>query len=168
VKVEYSSVANLTTNFGVFKLIFFKEEGTAEENRLVYQGELKAQKDVLIRIHSECLMGDVFTSKKCDCGEQLNESVGLIAEKGKGVILYLRQEGRGIGLFNKVNAYALHDTIQSNHSLGFPTDLPDFTIAIELFRGGMCDFAIQQPGENGYFILFRNSCDRYNAINHCS
>lgn len=107
-------------------------EGLSEEHLLVLMGDLKSKENVLMRIHSECLTGDVFTSLKCDCGEQLNKSMQMIAEKKEGVIIYLRQEGRGIGLFNKVNAYSLqdlgHDTIASNHLLGFETDLRKFDI----------------------------------------
>ena len=99
-------------------------------------GELKAKENVLIRVHSECLTGDVFNSLKCDCGEQLEASLKLIAKKKEGAIIYLKQEGRGIGLFNKVNAYALQDqgqdTITANRSLGFGTDLRTFDIVAKV------------------------------------
>ncbi|PHS68364.1 MAG: GTP cyclohydrolase II [Flavobacterium sp.] len=105
---------------------------------MLFMGDLSFKENVLTRIHSECLTGDVFSSKKCDCGEQLDKSMREIAKKQTGIILYLRQEGRGIGLFNKINAYALQDqgqdTIQANHTLGFDTDLRDFTIAVKVFK----------------------------------
>ena len=137
-KIKFSNKAKLPTKYGNFNIISFKQEGDVHEHCLLYKGNLISKENVLTRIHSECLTGDVFGSKKCDCGEQLDESMRAIAEKQSGIILYLRQEGRGIGLFNKINAYTLQDqgqdTIQANHSLGFDTDLRDFTIAVRVLE----------------------------------
>lgn len=131
-KVLFSNKAKLPTKFGVFNIVSFKEENSSKEHLVVSMGDLQSKENVLTRVHSECLTGDVFTSLKCDCGEQLEASMKLISEKKEGIIIYLKQEGRGIGLFNKVNAYALQDagqdTIESNHSLGFETDLRNFDI----------------------------------------
>ena len=137
-KINFSNKAKLPTKYGDFNIISFKQEGDIHEHCLLYKGSLISKEDVLTRVHSECLTGDVFSSRKCDCGEQLDKSMRAIAKKQSGIILYLRQEGRGIGLFNKINAYALQDqgqdTIQANHSLGFDTDLRDFTIAVKVLQ----------------------------------
>lgn len=131
-KVLFSNKAKLPTKFGVFNIVSFKEENSSKEHLVVSMGDLQSKENILTRVHSECLTGDVFTSLKCDCGEKLEASMKLISEKKEGIIIYLKQEGRGIGLFNKVNAYALQDagqdTIESNHSLGFETDLRKFDI----------------------------------------
>lgn len=137
-KVLFSNKAKLPTKFGVFNIVSFKEENSSKEHLVVSMGDLQSKENVLTRIHSECLTGDVFTSLKCDCGEQLEASMKLISEKKEGIIIYLKQEGRGIGLFNKVNAYALQDagqdTIESNHSLGFETDLRKFDIVSDVIN----------------------------------
>ncbi len=137
-EVKFSNTAKLPTDYGDFNIVSFKQEGDRHEHCLLYMGELTDQEDVLTRIHSECLTGDVFGSRKCDCGEQLAASMRAISERQSGIILYLRQEGRGIGLFNKINAYALQDqgqnTIEANHSLGFDTDLRDFSIAVKVLE----------------------------------
>ena len=137
-RIVYSNKANLPTEYGEFKIVSFKDESSSIEHCFLYFGEVIGRSNVLTRIHSECLTGDVFKSSKCDCGPQLDESIRAIAKKGSGIIIYLRQEGRGIGLFNKINAYSLQDngqdTIEANHTLGFKTDQRDFSVAVEVIK----------------------------------
>ena len=131
--LEISKIANLPTQYGDFKIQSFKEG--IKEHLVVFTYTLPSIPT--LRIHSECLTGDVFKSKKCDCGEQLDYALKQISKDG-GMVIYLRQEGRGIGLLNKVNAYNLqdfgHDTIKANELLGFRQDYRDYTIVDEILN----------------------------------
>ena len=117
----------------------FKSEVLKQEHVAVVKGSVdQLQNSPLIRLHSECFTGDIFGSARCDCGEQLDRSLKMIEEAGSGVIVYLRQEGRGIGLFNKVRAYQLQDqgmdTAEANINLGFPVDSRDYTMAHQILK----------------------------------
>jgi 3,4-dihydroxy 2-butanone 4-phosphate synthase/GTP cyclohydrolase II len=128
------------TKFGEFQMFIFRSELLKQEHVAIVKGDLTKLKEgpTFLRIHSECFTGDIFGSYRCDCGDQLANSMKLIEEKGTGAIIYLRQEGRGIGLFNKIKAYQLQDqgmdTAEANIHLGFPVDSRDYTMAIQIIK----------------------------------
>ncbi len=152
--------ARVPTDFGTFRVIVYRDQGDVEHLAIV-RGEVSGSEEVLVRVHSECFTGEVLHSLKCDCRGQLDLALHRIAEAGRGVVVYLRQEGRGIGLGNKIKAYALQergmDTVDANRALGFGDDLRRYDAAAEILSDlGVCSL-----------VLMTNNPDKVRALLEC-
>jgi GTP cyclohydrolase II len=152
--VERVAEAKLPTEWGDFQIAGYRSLTSTEEFVVLFKGELRPDVPTLVRIHSQCLTGDVFGSTKCDCGEQLHRTMQMIESEGRGAIVYQQQEGRGIGILNKIRAYALQDegadTVEANERLGLAVDSREYRQCAEvLFHLGLCKVKVisNNPGK---------------------
>jgi len=152
--VERVASANLPTEWGEFKIAGYRSRTSDEEFVVIFKGDLRPDIPTLVRIHSQCLTGDVFGSSKCDCGQQLHRTMQMIEEEGRGAIVYQQQEGRGIGIINKIRAYELQDkgadTVEANERLGLAVDAREYRQCAEvLFDLGLCKVKVisNNPGK---------------------
>ena len=174
--VECLNVVDMPTEFGNFKLHLYKNKLSGEDHIAIVKGDVFGKKDVLVRVHSSCTTGDIFHSLRCDCGEQLRKALVAIEREGRGVVLYMFQEGRGIGLANKIHAYSLQekglDTVEANIALGFKPDLRDYGIGAQILADlGLTSIRIMTNnpckivGLNGYGLKITSRVSVDSTIN---